>query len=168
MALAFRHMESGVVAIVDDADGYDAPNWEALPEPPAGPCEWSGEAWAINLAPCKRSMIDAVNNRAEAVRNLFLTPGSGQAITYARKEDEARAWTAEADPAAFPFLSAEATATGATLADTAALVLAQANAWVTIGAAIEGNRRGLVVAIDAAPDVASLEAIDLDAGWPSA
>lgn len=168
MTLAFRHVESGDVHIVADAEGYDGPDWEALPDPPAGPCEWDGEAWGIDLAPMKRALTDAVNSRAEAVRCLFLTPGSGQAITYARKEDEARAWTAEADPAAFPFLSAEATATGATLADTAALVLDQANAWVTIGAAVEGNRRGLVVAIDAAPDVASLEAIDPDAGWPSA
>ena len=167
MALAFLHVESGAICIVEDADGYGAPDWEELPEPPEGPCEWDGEAWAINLAPCKRSMIDAVNSRAEAVRNLFLTPGSGQAITYARKEDEARAWTIEANPAAFPFLSAEATATGATLADTAALVLDQANAWVTIGAAIEGNRRGLVVAIEAAADLATLDGIDTGAGWPA-
>lgn len=167
MAHAFLHAESGAICIVDDVDGYDAPEWEALPSPPEGPCEWDGEAWAINLGPCKRSMIDAVNSRAEAVRNLFLTPGSGQAITYARKEDEARAWTTEAEPAAFPFLSAEATATGATLADTAALVLEQANAWVTIGAAIEGNRRGLVVSIEAAADLAELEAIDIGAGWPA-
>jgi hypothetical protein len=165
--LAFRHIESGSVVIVEDPEGHGAPDWEGLPEPPEGPCEWDGAAWAIDLAPMKRALTDGVNVRAEAVRCLFLTPGSGQAITYARKEAEARAWTAEADAAAFPFLSAEATATGATLADTAALVLAQANAWVTIGAAIEGNRRGLVVAIDAASDVAGLEAIDTGAGWPA-
>lgn len=168
MALAFRHVETGDVHIVSDADNYGAPDWEALPEPPEGPCEWTDGAWVIDLAPLKRALTDTVNSRAEAVRCMFLTPGSGQAITYARKEAEARAWNEEADPADFPFLSAEASATGATLADTAALVLVHANAWVTIGAAIEGNRRGLVVAIDAAPDVASLEAIDPDAGWPSA
>jgi hypothetical protein len=124
--------------------------------------------WLTNVSFHKRRLTDAVNAHAETVRNLFLTPGSGQAITYARKEAEARAWTEEADPADFPFLSAEATATGATLADTAALVLAQANAWVTIGAAIEGNRRGLVVAIDVAADVDALNEIDTAAGWPSA
>ena len=111
-------------------------------------------------------MVDAVNGRAEAVRNQYLTPGSGQAITYARKEDEARAFDPGGDPSDTPFLWAEAVATGATLADTAALVLAQANAWVTIGAAIEGTRRGLVVAIEAAEDLATLEAIDTEAGWP--
>lgn len=122
--------------------------------------------WTPNIAFRKRQMTDMVNARAEAVRCFYLTPGSGQAITYARKEDEARAWELGADPADFPFLSAEAVATGATLADTAALVLAQADAWVTIGAAIEGNRRGLVVAIDAATDGAALDAIAPDAGWP--
>lgn len=168
MALAFRHVDSGTVAIVADAEGYGAPDWEALPDPPdCVGAEWDGSGWLIDLAPMKRALTDAVNIRAEAVRNLYLTPGSGQAITYARKEDEARRWTAEADPAGFPFLSAEAAATDATLADTAALVLAQANAWVTIGAAIEGNRRGLVVAIDAAADFAALDAIDIGAGWPA-
>lgn len=167
MSLAFRHIGTGTVAVVADADGYGAPDWEAMPEPPEGPCEWVDGAWVIDLGPMKRALTDAVNGRAEAVRCMFLTPGSGQAITYARKEAEARAWTAEADPDGSPFLAAEAAATGATLAYTAALVLAQANAWVTIGAAIEGNRRGLVVAIEAASDLATLEAIDIGAGWPA-
>lgn len=119
--------------------------------------------WAENLAFHKRRMIDQVNERAEQVRGMHLTPGSGQAITYARKEEEARRWTEEADEAGFPFLSAEAAATGATLAETAALVLAQANAWVMLGSAIEGHRRGLVVAIEAAE---TLEEIDIAGDWP--
>lgn len=163
---AFRHVATGAVHIVDDSDGYGAPDWAALPDPPAGPCEWIDGAWVMDLGPMKRAMTDAVNARAEAVRCLFLTPGSGQAITYARKEAEARGWTVEADPASVPFLAAEAAATGASLADTAALVLAQADAWVGIGAAIEGNRRGLVVAIEAADDLVEIEAIDTSAGWP--
>lgn len=122
--------------------------------------------WAPNVVFRKRQMIDWVNNQAEVVRCLYLTPGSGQAITYARKEDEARRFDPGGDPSDTPFLLAEAQATGATLADTAALVLAQADAWVTIGAMIEGNRRGLVVAIEAANSVQELSNIDPAGGWP--
>lgn len=172
-----------MIAIIDEAtgrierialttDGLDLTGKITLPTPEGFDAMQpshvlSDGEWLTNVAFHKRRLTDTVNAHAETVRNLFLTPGSGQAITYARKEGEARAWTPEADPTGFPFLSAEAAATGATLADTAALVLAQANAWVTIGAAIEGNRRGLVVAIDAAADLAALEEIDTGAGWPS-
>lgn len=123
-------------------------------------------AWIENLAFLKRRMTDEVNARAEQARCLYLTPGSGQAITYARKEAEARAWTEDADPADFPFLAAEARGTGSPIADVAALVVAQADAWVAVGAAIEGNRRGLVVAIEAAADPSELTAIDAESGWP--
>lgn len=103
---------------------------------------------------------------AEDVRNQFLTPGSGQAITYTRKEAEARAWSSGADPAGFPFLAAEAAATNTPLAELVAVVIAQADAWVAVGSAIEARRRGLLVAIDAATTRAQLDAIDITAGWP--
>lgn len=164
-----QNSETGEVQRVTSTDGYDEAWIDRGDIPPdADPmCVfWGDGGFEIDLGPLKRARIARVNARAEAVRNLYLTPGSGQAITYARKEDEARRWTADADPAGFPFLSAEASATGADVADTAALVLAQANAWVAIGAAIEGNRRGLVVAIEAAADTTALNAIDTEEGWP--
>lgn len=53
MALAYRHVESGTVCIVDDAEGYGAPDWEALPATPAGngPWDWEGDGWSLNTAP---------------------------------------------------------------------------------------------------------------------
>lgn len=113
------------------------------------------------------ALIAEVNEAAEALRRRFLTAGSGQAMTYLRKEDEARRFYPEGGAGDYPFLSAEAASTGAALADTAALVLAQANAWATLGAAIEGHRRGLIVAIEAAEDLATIAAIDITAGWPA-
>lgn len=95
---------------------------------------------AIDLEPLKAALIAAIDDRAEALRARFLTPGSGQAMTYLRKEAEARAWTEGADPAAFPFLSTEAAATGVTPADLVAEVLILANGWVAIGSQLDAIR----------------------------
>ena len=165
-----EHAETGEIQRVETADGY-GDEWVDRGEIPEGvepmvAC-WDGMAIFADPAPAKAALIAAVNRIAEEIRAQFLTQGSGQAMTYLRKEDEARRFESGADPAAFPFLSAEADATGASLADTAALVLAQADAWAGLGAAIEARRRGLLVAIDAADDTAALAAIDIMAGWPA-
>ncbi|WP_051272990.1 hypothetical protein [Sphingomonas phyllosphaerae] len=103
----------------------------------------------IDLAALRAACIYSVDVEAEAARGRFLTAGSGQAMTYTRKETEARAWTAD-NSIATPFLSAEANARGLTLADLIAEVIGQADAWVTIGAAIEARRMGAKAAIAAA------------------
>ena len=164
-----QNSETGEVQRVTSTEGYDE-TWidrgDLPPDVDPMCLFWGDEGFEIDLGPLKRAKVASVNSRAEAIRNLYLTPGSGQAITYARKENEARAFDPGGDPSDTPFLYAEAVSTGATLADTAALVLAQANAWVAIGAAIEGNRRGLVVAIEAAADAEELNGIDTTSGWP--
>ncbi len=137
----------------------------------AGAAEWDVAARAFRtvdrLADAKAARRASVCNRAEALRNQFLTPGSGQAITYTRKEAEARAWAAGDAPASAPFLAAEAAAVGMTIDALALVVIAQADAWVAIGSAIEARRRGLLVAIEAAATAEELEAVDIDAGWPT-
>lgn len=77
------------------------------------------------------------------------------ALTYQRKEAEARAWVQAGDPQDFPFLAAEAAATNVTIGELAAIVVQQANAWAQIGAAIEGLRMGAKKAVR---DAASVEA----------
>lgn len=165
-----EHSETGEIQSVESTDGYGE-EWIDRGEIPEGVdpmlVRWALDAIVEDTTPAKAALIDAVNRIAEDIRARFLTQGSGQAMTYLRKEDEARRFESGADPAAFPFLSAEADATGASLADTATLVLAQANAWATLGAAIEGHRRGLIVAINAAEEMAALAAIDIMVGWPT-
>ena len=119
-----------------------------------------------DLAATRIRLRAVVCDRAEATRNLFLTPGSGQAITYTRKEVEARAWRPGADPASAPFLAAEAAATGETIDSLAATVVAQADAWVAVGSAIEARRRGLLTAIDQADTPETLAAIEINSGRP--
>lgn len=87
-----------------------------------------------------------IDASAEAIRQRYLTPGAGQAMTYQRKEAEARAWIVDHD-AATPFLSAEAPARGMTIADLAAEVIQLADTWTAIGSTIEGMRMGAKAAV---------------------
>lgn len=76
-------------------------------------------------------------------------------MTYLAKQAEAAAFLA--DSASWvPFLTAEAAATGTTVADLAAAVSANAEAWGTIGAAIEAVRRKAKVELEAASNLAEI------------
>lgn len=106
-----------------------------------------------------------IDAQAELVRQRFLTPGAGQAMTYQRKEAEARAWLAD-DSVPTPFLSAEAPARGMTVAALAAEVVALADAWVAVGSVIEGLRMGGKAALADATTLGAIVAaaqIDWDA-----
>ncbi|MBB3692996.1 hypothetical protein [Sphingomonas sp. BK580] len=93
----------------------------------------------LDLTALKVAAAARIDEEAEQVRLRFLTPGAGQGMTYLRKEAEARAYLK--DPKApTPFLAAEAAACDITVDALAAEVVAQADAWVPVGAAIEGLR----------------------------
>lgn len=108
-----------------------------------------------------------IDNDAGDFRTRFITDVPGQQQTYAEKEKEARAWTVESDPADFPFLSAEAAARGVTIAEVAALVIATADAWRNLGAAIEGARMGAKAGVSAARAAVDWAAMDAaaDVDW---
>ncbi len=74
-----------------------------------------------------------------------------------RREAEARAWSLDNDTTT-PFLSAEAAARGVTIADLAAEVIQLADAWVAIGAAIEGLRMGAKAAVGRATNLGAIVA----------
>lgn len=110
-----------------------------------------------DLETYRREMLAKVDREAEAFRNQFITPGSGQAMVYMVKEAEARAYTA--DPAApAPHIAAEATARGTTPAETAQLVIDTADDWRQLSAAIEGQRQASKVAITDAETIADIRA----------
>ncbi|TCP30685.1 hypothetical protein [Sphingomonas sp. BK235] len=106
-----------------------------------------------------------VDQSAEALRMRFLTPGAGQAITYTRKEAEARAWSID-NSVAVPFLTREAAARSMTLADLAAEVISQADAWVMVGAEIEGMRMGAKTSVAAAETFGAIVAA-AELQWPA-
>jgi hypothetical protein len=129
------------------------------------------EAWVVppNLEIIRALLCARVDAAAGAFRSRFITVSPGQEATYIRKEDEARRYAASSGAGDYPFLSAEASATGMTLADVAALVLSTANQWVPLGAAIEGQRRAAKLAIEAAttiPAIVAAATVDWDALLP--
>jgi hypothetical protein len=108
----------------------------------AGVVQSSGETLIVaqvNLGPVREHLRRKVDTDAEAFRLQFITPGAGQAVTYMRKENEALAYLANSAAAA-PLLSAEAAATGKTVAALAAEVMIAVGQWTVIGAKIEAAR----------------------------
>lgn len=120
----------------------------------------------FDIEPLRIAVLATIDERAETVRQRYLTPGAGQALTYQRKEAEARAWHEGATPAHFPFLSAEADATGVTIDTLAAEVIAMADQWAVIGSAIEGVRMAAKKAVAEAsglPQIIAAAAVT----WPA-
>jgi hypothetical protein len=109
----------------------------------------------VDLEIIRAAVVAQIDAQAEMARQGVLTPGAGQALTYQRKEAEARAWFAE-KKAATPFLSAEAEARGMTIFALASEVIRNADAWTTIGAAIEGMRMGAKAAVAAAQTLGAI------------
>lgn len=115
------------------------------------------ETKPVDLNMLAAHYLERLDTEAEATRQQFITAGSGQAMTYLRKETEAAAFLA-GSVAPTPFLTAEATARGITVAALAAEVSARAAAWSTIGPAIEGARMGAKQAVKAAANIAAMHA----------
>ncbi len=111
----------------------------------------------LNLEALRAALVKRIDAEAEAVRLRYLTAGAGQALVYASKETEARAWLVD-DALPTPFLTAEAAARNMTIAALAAEVVAMANQWTAIGAAIEGLRMGAKAQLQAAQNVATMVA----------
>lgn len=107
-----------------------------------------------------------VNAEAESVRLKYITPGSGQAMTYSEKLAEARlilisqqtadaanAMDAATLQATYPMIAACVGVDGATPSTVATTVAGKWAAWAQVGAMIEKKRRAAGAAIEAATTV---------------
>lgn len=130
--------------------------------------------WRIKTAPDElkesqeRALIQ-IDVTAEEVRKQFATPGSLQAMVYLEKAEEARAYQAATNPidADYPFLKAEASALAMDIADFAALVLENRDAWTNAAADIEAIRAGTKAAVRKAPDQSAIDTILNGLNWPT-
>lgn len=121
---------------------------------------------AVDLVELKLALRAAVDAQAESERCKYITPGSGQAMTYQAKAAEAQRYVVESGEGVYPFLSQEVVITGDTLADVAAVVLNMHNLWQAIGSAIEQVRLSAKAQISMAQDEATARAVV--PVWPEA
>ncbi|PZR94181.1 MAG: hypothetical protein DI537_08815 [Stutzerimonas stutzeri] len=128
--------------------------------------ETAGVPAPVTLEAVKRHLKAAIDAQAEVQRLRWITPGSGQAMTYARKVEEAKAVqsAAEPDPADYPLLAASIGIDGDDVEAVAVTVLAMDAAWAQIGVAIEAARLGAKKAVDNSVDVET--ALAIGAEWP--
>lgn len=144
----------------DKPEGYFTPeDWFAAHPTPAVP--------EVDLATLKQWRKASIDAEAERERLRYITPGSGQAMTYARKVEQAKAAQADADPEPddYPLLAASIGIDGVDVLAVAATVLAMDAAWEQIGAAIEAARLNGKRAVDLAETVEAVRAIGVV--WPS-
>jgi hypothetical protein len=115
------------------------------------------EGETLDLDVLRTMAVELIDAGAEAVRQKYLTPGAGQAMTYQRKEAEARAWVVD-NRTVTPFLTAEAPARGMTVAALADEIIDLADAWTAVGSAIEGMRMGAKAAVVRASNLGEIVA----------
>ncbi|MBE0530410.1 MAG: hypothetical protein IH626_06240 [Rhodospirillales bacterium] len=125
------------------------------------------------LAPMQAEAIAQIDRDAEAARLAYITGGSGQALVYKRKSDQARACLADYDaqnlpPAGmFPALDAEVGITGADVVDVATMVVGLEDAWATVADAIEAIRLGAKKNVGLAETPAAVHDIVAALAWPT-
>jgi len=125
--------------------GDDLPPLDSLHDP------------AYALADAKARACAAIDSAAEAARDRYITPGAGQAMTYLRKEAQARAFAAAGYAGTVPALvQAKAAASGLTARQAADLIVATADAWEAKAAQIEQAREAGKGAVSAAVDTAAV------------
>lgn len=134
------------------------------PEVPASVSRFVS-AWtpaAPDLAVLKADAVRRIDASAEQYRHQFLTPGSGQAMAYQQKLDEARAKIANPSiaDASIPHIVAEAEALGISKGDMAQQIVSTFEIWQQVSAAIEGMRAAAKLAVAAAetPDAVATAA----------
>lgn len=160
------HDQAGNLRIVDTIDGEDMTAWTEIVVPQPG----YGEGWmrfdgatltfVEDWSAFDAALHAGIDIEAGEVRCQYITDVPGQQLTYQHKEREAREWVAATAPsiADYPFLAAEAEATATTPDEAAAAIIAAADEWTAIGAAIEGARIGAKRAVSAAATAADKRA----------
>lgn len=137
-------------------------------------------AWiaANSVNRTKDRLKKQVDFDAELIRLRYITPGSGMAMTYAEKRDQAAAVHAAGEAAAnaltadqardaYPTLAASIGVEAPTLWACAQLVIAKAEAWADLSYSIERVRMVGKKAISDASDAAAAQAAYEAIAWPT-
>lgn len=123
----------------------------------------------IPLDVVKLTLKLQIDQSAETERLKYITPGTGQAMTYQQKVAEAQAYKSTTNPNLenYPILASEVGITAPTLSEVADTVLTAYRHWQQIGAMIEAIRLGAKRDIDAAENEAAAHTVVDSVVWPS-
>ena len=121
-----------------------------------------------DLGEIKAELKSSVDLSAETERLKYITPGTGQAMTYQQKVAEAQGYKAATNPkpADYPILGSEVGITAPTLSEVADTVLTAYRQWQQIGAMIEAIRLGAKRDIEASTTEAAARAVVDSVNWP--
>lgn len=119
--------------------------------------------------------IRAIDQAAESARQLWITPGSGQAMEYQESSDEAARAIAAADPldpADYPWLAAEQAAQAQvgqmlTIRQVAQITAGTRAAWVSAGSTIKELRRAAKLRVAEATTPGEVDAAVGAIQWPT-
>lgn len=145
-------------------DEFDALDWLDERQKPTWPA-----LQTASLEATKRKLKAQIDTAAERERLKYITAGTGQAMTYQQKAEEAAAFLSDEnpDPAHYPLLSAEIGITAADITGVATIVAAAYRQWRFIGAQIEASRLGTKAAIESAEAEEAAQAAADAATWPN-
>ncbi len=146
------------------ADGHTAAAIEAM----LANDDWRDTQAPAQLIRLKTMMKAEIDASAEAERLKYITPGSGQALTYSQKSDEANRYLVAVSPVAadYPLLSAEVGITASDIGGVAAIVKAAFTQWQIIGARIEASRLKAKASIEEASTEEAVRAAAAAVVWP--
>jgi hypothetical protein len=125
-----------------------------------------GKATALgdHLSAVKTRLKADIDFQAEQIRLRYITPGSGQAMVYQRKEQEAYRFQDTGEVG--PHIAVEAARLEGTPAAIAELFIVMANTWAQMSAQIEDARLRGKDAVEAAETIAAAEAARDAIVWP--
>lgn len=102
-----------------------------------------------------------INNQAESKRLEYITSGSGQALVYQHKVEQAQEFISGGSQNIenYPFIQKEANARNMSPADFANLVIQKRNEWESVGSTIEAYRAKASEDISSSQTVEDIESI---------
>lgn len=142
--------------------------WQEFMDNP-GTRKWNTTTLAVDVyedaaivSDYKLIQIAVIDNLSEIQRTQYITSGSGQALTYQEKSEEASDYIAAGSPVdltPYPFIQAEVNATGKTATVASNDILTAQSLWITKGSLIEEHRIKAKIDINAATTLTDIDNI---------
>ncbi len=120
------------------------------------------------LADAKARICVGIDTQAETIRATYLTAGTGQAMVYQEKGEQAIAALNEEnpDPDDYPLLKATLGIEGNSIHEVARLVVETKAQWTAVAAAVEEARLGGKANVNASSSVSQAKSIATGISWP--